>query len=241
MTTTTELDRVYIGHNIRSLRELEGLSLTGLSERLRPHGVQMTKATLSKIEGGSRQVTAEELPALALALNATPNRLLIGESAEGPGPLSVSPAIDPRALKRVWSWAQGEFPLEDMTFEGESGGEKGFTEAAIEFREHQRRFVQRNQPHQPISKDPDAVRAAMEADPTGANGLSLIREGLGLLASTDFSPGDIQYLVREEARRPESRKYGQSVRRALEEGDAEALSALGIEIGTGPREEENED
>lgn len=53
---------------IRARREALGLSLSQLETRLKPYLPNMDKVKLSKIENGIRQVSADELPYFAVAL-----------------------------------------------------------------------------------------------------------------------------------------------------------------------------
>ncbi len=78
-------------------------------------------ATLSKTESGSRQVSAEEIPILALVLNARPNRILIGVLSTDSDTLILSDHVASRPVDRMWSWAEGKFPLTASEYTGDSG------------------------------------------------------------------------------------------------------------------------
>ena len=104
-----------VSANVRALREAEHnawrqrLSLVELSKRLERLGRPVLPSGLSKIESADRRVDADDLVALALALETTPNRLL----------LTASAGVDKVALTKdvevteddAWRWAAGEANL----------------------------------------------------------------------------------------------------------------------------------
>lgn len=59
---------------------------------------------LAKTEAGDRRVDADDLVALALALDATPNRLLLSGVPE-PVPLTPKRSL---TFPEAWAWASGE-------------------------------------------------------------------------------------------------------------------------------------
>jgi hypothetical protein len=70
-----------VSKNIRALRWERGLDLADLSKRLGNLGQPIAVSGLSKLELGQRRVDVDDLVALALALDVTPNRLLLTEDA----------------------------------------------------------------------------------------------------------------------------------------------------------------
>jgi transcriptional regulator with XRE-family HTH domain len=77
---TRKVEQGAAGHavaaNIRRLRELTGLTLQDVSDRLTRHGRPIARSGLSKIEAGHRRVDVDDLVAIANALGVTADRLL---------------------------------------------------------------------------------------------------------------------------------------------------------------------
>jgi transcriptional regulator with XRE-family HTH domain len=73
-----------LAENIRGCRLLRRLNQEDLAERMRALGhEQWVRATVSEVERYGRNVTVDELFALALALNATPGTLLEPTGVDG--------------------------------------------------------------------------------------------------------------------------------------------------------------
>ena len=67
-----------VAANVKALRKARGnMTLDELARRLRDLGHPILKSGLSKIETGERRVDVDDLVALAIALQVTPNRLLL--------------------------------------------------------------------------------------------------------------------------------------------------------------------
>lgn len=112
MARGTDTSRV--AANIKGAREGQGLDLKGLSARLDKMGHGISYSSLSRIENGTRRVDVDDLVHLALALRTTPNRLLIGPSADGRDAVTIGP-VETTAL-RAWQWVNGDARLlEDPT------------------------------------------------------------------------------------------------------------------------------
>lgn len=143
METPEPIDTSYVGKQVRQLRGELQLDLVDLSERLEPLGISLGKNALSKLETGSRKISVEELLALAVALDVTPNRLLLGGAADDDMGRNVEIArtwVLP--LLEAWQWAQGERWPEPKR-EGSSSRIYTADIAAS------RAFTERNQPHKP--------------------------------------------------------------------------------------------
>lgn len=99
-----------VGTNVRRIRdEVRGWSTYELAGLLTKRGRPIAPSAVSKIERGERQVTVDDLMALAYVLRVNPNALLFPVSAEGEAELTAAgthPAED------VWEWAEGNRPLE---------------------------------------------------------------------------------------------------------------------------------
>ena len=97
-----------VAQNVGDLRRQRQLSVRELSAALAELGVRLLASAISKIENGQRKVTAEELVALAVALNVSPVRLLLpGESADK---IELTPERA-SSWQAAWRWAVGEQPL----------------------------------------------------------------------------------------------------------------------------------
>ncbi|WP_405671487.1 helix-turn-helix domain-containing protein [Streptomyces canus] len=99
-----------VGVNVRRIRdEVRGWSTYELAGKLTKAGRPIAPSAISKIERGERQVTVDDLVALALVLRVNPNALLLPATAEGEVELTGAgtlPAGD------VWEWAEGNRPLD---------------------------------------------------------------------------------------------------------------------------------
>lgn len=96
-----------IRHRVAALREDRRLTLAQLSERLGELGRPILPSGLSKIENGERRVDVDDLVALALALDTTPNALLLPAEADAGTPAPLTPAFT-RDADKAWRWACGD-------------------------------------------------------------------------------------------------------------------------------------
>lgn len=98
--------------NIRRIRQERGLSYAELSRRLAATGHPILDTGLLKIEKGERRVDVDDLVALAVALETTPNRLLLpGSDAElAPATHHLTPDVT-STPPLMWTWATGQVPL----------------------------------------------------------------------------------------------------------------------------------
>ena len=105
-----------VAENIARLRRSHGLDQKDLSQQLGKCGRPMQPQVISKIENGDRRVDVDDLVALALALDVTPNRLLLtGEAGIERLQLTTTISVTEDA---AWRWACGEhdlFPLDAPT------------------------------------------------------------------------------------------------------------------------------
>jgi transcriptional regulator with XRE-family HTH domain len=98
-----------VAANIEKLREDRHLNQEQLAERVQNLGRPMTRQAISKVEGLDRRVDVDDLVALATALDVSPNRLLLPDSA-GQDEVELLPNVIVRSLD-AWHWAAGEEPL----------------------------------------------------------------------------------------------------------------------------------
>jgi transcriptional regulator with XRE-family HTH domain len=119
-----------IARNLAELRDRRRYSVRQLSERLKDLQHPILPSGVSKIENLERKVSAEDLVALALALDVSPTRLLL--PSEAVDEVELTPAV--RApWASAWSWATGQRPL--------AADDEPVDAAAVT------QFEQENQPH----------------------------------------------------------------------------------------------
>ncbi|MSO78183.1 MAG: XRE family transcriptional regulator [Acidimicrobiia bacterium] len=103
-----------VAENVKKLRGR--IPVRELSRRLGDLGRPMLPSAITKIEQGTRRVDADDLIALAIVLDVTPNRLLLmdrEQAVEAGGDVDLVPAK--RVLWReAWEWATGEQTLDEI-------------------------------------------------------------------------------------------------------------------------------
>jgi transcriptional regulator with XRE-family HTH domain len=98
-----------VARNITELRKERRMSLAGLAVRLADVGRPILRSGLHKIENGDRRVDVDDLVALALALDTTPNRLLLGAVAQD-DKIELAPGVEATGHE-AWRWARGDVPF----------------------------------------------------------------------------------------------------------------------------------
>jgi 8-oxo-dGTP diphosphatase len=124
--------------NLARLRKDRHASYTELSGWLKRIGRTISAETLGKIERKERRVDVDDLVALAVALDTTPNRLLLPGSADDAEPVELTPEVTVSALD-AWKWATGEEPL--------PGGTAPPEHQILVRDDRERQFTRENQPH----------------------------------------------------------------------------------------------
>lgn len=121
--------------NIARLRAERGMSKKQLSDRVGELGRPIPPLGITRLEAGTRRVDADDLMALAIALDVSPVSLLLPSTGDGGSEITGVGAIPART---AWLWALGEEPLD-------------LHEAAdpAERFEKARDFRHENQPHVP--------------------------------------------------------------------------------------------
>ena len=107
-----------VAANVKALREARGISVRGLAARMAELGRPLLPSGVGKIEQGQRRVDADELVALALALDVAPNRLLLPAGAGTADGVELTPEVTIATEDAAWRWACGEyqpFPLDAPT------------------------------------------------------------------------------------------------------------------------------
>lgn len=97
-----------VASNLGRVRRARGLSLRALAEKLNQNGQGLNPDGLNRAEKGTRQVTVDELVALAAALDVAPNGLLFPVDARGVVDVT---GIGPVSVEELWEWADGRAPL----------------------------------------------------------------------------------------------------------------------------------
>jgi transcriptional regulator with XRE-family HTH domain len=99
--------------NLRRIRREGDLTTAALSRRLAEIGHPVADTGITKIEKGDRRVDVDDLVALAVALDTTPNQLLLPEMdvSHPSAKLDLTPRDTQVRLDDAWAWASGERPL----------------------------------------------------------------------------------------------------------------------------------
>ncbi|MEU4578952.1 helix-turn-helix transcriptional regulator [Nonomuraea sp. NPDC023979] len=107
-----------VARNVAELRAARGLTLREMSAKMGELGRPTLPSGIMKIEDGTRRVDVDDLVALALALDVSPNRLLLPESAGTDQGVDLTPEVTIPTEDAAWRWAVGEyypFPLDAPT------------------------------------------------------------------------------------------------------------------------------
>jgi 8-oxo-dGTP pyrophosphatase MutT (NUDIX family)/transcriptional regulator with XRE-family HTH domain len=101
----------YVIANLEELRKARGLNYKQLAERLQALGRPIPTLGLSRIEKGDRRVDADDLVALALALEVNPSALLLPRNTRPDDEIELASGRPPEAASDAWAWADGARPL----------------------------------------------------------------------------------------------------------------------------------
>ncbi|MBQ0863385.1 MULTISPECIES: helix-turn-helix domain-containing protein [Streptomyces] len=108
-----------VQRNVKRLREEQNLGLAALSRRLDGIGRKIPTLGLSRIESGERRVDADDLVALAAALDVSPVTLML--PAEDPGePVQLAERLTVGEWRAAWLWMHGEAPVVTRVDSGSS-------------------------------------------------------------------------------------------------------------------------
>ncbi|MFV2195294.1 helix-turn-helix domain-containing protein [Nocardiopsis sp. LOL_012] len=98
-----------VAANVKRLRHRRGLTVRETARRLtEEHQRRWTPGAVTDVESGKRRVDADDLVALALVLDVTPNTLLLAPTAVGDMEIT---GTSPQPAAHVWRWADGQWPL----------------------------------------------------------------------------------------------------------------------------------
>ncbi|MDJ0345951.1 helix-turn-helix domain-containing protein [Streptomyces sp. H10-C2] len=129
-----------VGANVRNLREKRGLSTYDVAGRLKRVGRPIAPSAVAKIERSERRVDIDDLVALAVVLDVSPNALLLPAVADE-SRVGITSEVS-TSSSRAWQWATGERPL-DTSAEAKEWPD------SPEMYERGRNFRRTNRPHVP--------------------------------------------------------------------------------------------
>lgn len=136
--------------NLAATRKRRRMTTAELSQRLSELGRPILANGITKIEKGARRVDTDDLVALAVALDVTPNLLLLPERADGTT-VALTPATEVTA-EDAWRWATGDSPLPGPNVPRMPAGPLSLEEWYAKYREVRAtrdRFRTENRPYEP--------------------------------------------------------------------------------------------
>lgn len=100
-----------VAKNVERIRKTRNMTIYSLSGELSKAGRPITPSAIAKIEKQQRQVTADDLVALAVVLNTSPIALLLpAEWGDAPVELTGERQLTART---AWRWIRGQSPASD--------------------------------------------------------------------------------------------------------------------------------
>lgn len=99
----------YVVENVKRLRADRRWSLAEMSEKMKEVGRPMLSSGLHRLEQGKRRIDADDLVALAAALDVSPISLLMPFTAQGE--VQLTETLQAEALA-AWDWMRATRPLE---------------------------------------------------------------------------------------------------------------------------------
>ncbi|MFJ9376112.1 helix-turn-helix domain-containing protein [Streptomyces sp. NPDC101455] len=100
-----------VSENVKRLRERRNLTIYSLSGMLEKVGRPITPSAIAKIERQQRQVTVDDLAALAVVLGVSPSALLLPLDDSPKNTIEVTGAAGSVPADVAWDWADGQRPL----------------------------------------------------------------------------------------------------------------------------------
>lgn len=128
-----------VAANVRRFREARNMTTYALSGALQKAGRPITPSAVAKIERRERQVTADDLVALAVALDVSPAALLLPAKATDPVQLTETTSV---SWETAWRWAHGESPATPT---------RDSREGVEDPKDRRSRFLRENQPYRDSS------------------------------------------------------------------------------------------
>jgi transcriptional regulator with XRE-family HTH domain len=90
--------------NVKRLRDGQNLGYAKLARRLEDVGRPIPELGLRRIETGTRRVDADDLMALAAALDVSPATLLMPGTAEGEATVEATATPEEVTAQQLWAW-----------------------------------------------------------------------------------------------------------------------------------------
>lgn len=156
-----------VAANLAAIRSNRGINQAELADRVTLLGRPMSGPVVSKTEKLDRRVDVDDLVAFAVALNTTPNRLLLTADADG-SEIDLTPNATVWT-SQAWMWATGKLPLslwkQPVPWEPVS-------ESSEQAEEEAKEFMRENAPHdhdlqirfnfelEELEKNPDVAELA---------------------------------------------------------------------------------
>ncbi|WP_158697256.1 helix-turn-helix domain-containing protein [Streptomyces hokutonensis] len=100
-----------VARNVERIRKIRNMTIYSLSGELDKVGRPIAPSAIAKIERQQRQVTVDDLVALAVALNTAPIALLL-PSVWGDSPIELT-SERRLAARTAWRWVRGLSPASD--------------------------------------------------------------------------------------------------------------------------------
>lgn len=124
-----------VAANVKRIRKARGLSTYALSDLLSKAGRPIAPSAVAKVERGERQVTVDDLTALAVALDASPSALLLPLTDDPSEKVEIT-GTGPVPADQAWDWMDGRRRLDRPTPDPSS--------AALLYAIHSRPPIRRN-------------------------------------------------------------------------------------------------
>lgn len=104
-----------VADNVQRLRTRLNLTYAELSRRLETAGRPIPVLGLGRIEKGERRVDADDLMALAVALEVSPLTLLMTDTDSDDKPVHATGFDAPITAGQVWNWLRADRPATTRT------------------------------------------------------------------------------------------------------------------------------
>ncbi|MFC8234281.1 helix-turn-helix domain-containing protein [Streptomyces sp. NPDC057284] len=99
------------GENLARLRKIRHLTTRQLSGILESNGRNIPASGITRMEKAERQMTVDELVALAAALRVTPSTLLLPFTDDPSATVEIT-GVGVVGADSAWDWMDGEMPIE---------------------------------------------------------------------------------------------------------------------------------
>jgi transcriptional regulator with XRE-family HTH domain len=100
-----------VAANVARLRKARGWSIYALAGAMEKAGRPITPSAIAKLEKMQRQVSVDDLTALAAVLRVNPSALLLPLTDDPAEAVEVT-GVGEVNSERAWDWVDGELPIE---------------------------------------------------------------------------------------------------------------------------------